>query len=228
MTSSSRRALPWLVSIGAHLAGLAAVGILLAHPTGLMPVPRVDITFAGAPGTGRGEPQSGRGAAAGTPAPTSAPASVSAGTAEQAPRTSGLSTEAVPVLGSRGAPDNAVPTPTAGDVLADAASVSPVATGSPSGTMVAFEGVQRRLIRKRNPEFPTVLSAIGQEVDVDARIAIAPSGNVTRVEITRSSGYIEIDASVEAALRDYLFSRINERKDTVGTIRFRFRLERQD
>jgi TonB family protein len=113
-------------------------------------------------------------------------------------------------------------------VLADTASISPASGGSPSGTMVGLEGIQRKLIRKRNPEFPTVLSAIGQEIEGEARIAVAPSGIVTRVEITRSSGYIEIDASVEAALRDYLFSRVDGRIDTVGTVHFRFRLEKQD
>jgi hypothetical protein len=48
------------------------------------------------------------------------------------------------------------------------------------------------------------------------------------VEITRSSGYIEIDASVEAALRDYLFSRVDGRVETAGTVHFRFRLEKQN
>ena len=113
------------------------------------------------------------------------------------------------------------------------ASVSPAlassaAGGSPSGTMVGLEGIQRKLIRKRDPEFPAVLRAIGQEIEGEARISVAPSGMVTRVEITRSSGYIEIDASVEAALRDYLFSRVDGRIDTVGTVHFRFRLEKQD
>jgi TonB family protein len=139
----------------------------------------------------------------------------------------------VPVEGRHIVPDKPLPVPTAGDVLADTASVSPVpassaAGGSPSGTMVGWEGIQRKLIRKRDPEFPTVLSAIGQEIEGEARISVAPSGIVTRVEITRSSGYIEIDASVEAALRDYLFSRVDGRIDTVGTVHFRFRLEKQD
>ena len=102
------------------------------------------------------------------------------------------------------------------------------ATGSPFGTDVAWEGLPRKLIRRHRPEFPTVLSAIGQEVELEARIWVAPSGNVTRVEITRSSGYIEIDADVEAALHDYLFSRVEGRTESVGTERFRFRLEKQD
>lgn len=125
-------------------------------------------------------------------------------------------------------PAESLPAPTASDVLADVASVTPEASGSPGGTMVGWEGMPRKLIRKRNPEFPTVLSAIGQEVEGEARITVAPSGIVTRVEIARSTGYIEIDASVEAALRDYLFSRVDGRIDTVGTVHFRFRLEKQD
>ena len=69
---------------------------------------------------------------------------------------------------------------------------------------------------------------MGQEIEGEARITVAPSGAVIRVEITRSSGYIEIDASVEAALRDYLFSRVDGRENAIGTVRFRFRLEKQD
>jgi len=137
--------------------------------------------------------------------------------------------DALPSQGSQPVPSSeSLPTPTAGDVLADVASVSPQSSGSPTGTVVGWEGMQRRLIRKRNPEFPTVLSAMGQEIEGEARITVAPSGIVTRVEITRSCGYIEIDASVEAALRDYLFSRVDGRIDTVGTVHFRFRLEKQD
>ena len=227
MTSTSRRALPWLVSLGAHLAGLVLVGLLLAHQAGIVLVLPVDITFAGAPGTGRGALQSGHSAVGRSAAP-SQPPRASAGDSEEAARSSGRSADTIAVPGSRQASADAVPAPTTSDVLADTAAVSPSATGSPTGTMVAFEGVQRKLIRKRDPEFPTVLSAIGQEVEGDLRIAIAPSGLVTRVEITRSSGYIEIDASVADALRDYLYARVDGRNDTVGTVHFRFRLEKQD
>jgi TonB family protein len=94
--------------------------------------------------------------------------------------------------------------------------------------MVGWVGIQRKLIRRREPEFPPILSTIGQEIEGEARISVAPSGIVTRVEITKSSGYIEFDASVEAALRDYLYSRVDGRIDTVGTVHFRFRLEKQD
>ncbi len=109
-----------------------------------------------------------------------------------------------------------------------AAARSAEAAGSPSGIQVGWEGLPRKLIRRRIPEFPAVLSAMGQEIEGEARISVAPSGIVTRVEITRSSGYIEIDASVEAALRDYLYSPVDGRIETVGTVHFRFRLEKQD
>ena len=140
---------------------------------------------------------------------------------------------ALPIQDTGPVSESGVPSvPSARDVLADMPStdrsISPVAGGSPNGTQVSWEGMARKLIRKRNPEFPSILSADGQEVEGEAKISVAPSGMVTRVEITRSSGYIEIDASVEAALRDYLYSRVDGRIDTVGTVHFRFRLEKQD
>jgi TonB family protein len=128
----------------------------------------------------------------------------------------------------------AVPLPAVGEVLSDMPSdaasqrFEAMGTGESSGTQFGWEGPTRKLIRKRNPVFPAILSTAGQEVECHARITVSSSGKVTRVEIVRSSGYIEIDASVEAALRDYLFSRVDGRKDAVGTVRFRFRLERQD
>jgi len=97
-----------------------------------------------------------------------------------------------------------------------------------TGTRIGWEGAARKLIRKRDPRFPDVLAAMGQEVDGEARITVAPSGAVLRVEMTRSTGYSEIDAVIEAALRDYLFSRVDGTADAVGTVRFRFRLERRD
>ena len=102
-----------------------------------------------------------------------------------------------------------------------------VATALDGGSgQVGWDTASRRLIRRRDPVFPAVLSVLGQEVECEARITVGPSGGVTRVEITRSSGYTEIDAGVEAALRDYLFSRADG--STAGTVRFRFRLEKTD
>jgi hypothetical protein len=219
MTSSSRRAMPWLVSLGAHLVLLAAVGILLSTSVRAPLAPHVDITLVGAPGTGHGAIRTGTAPRAGTFVP-------------RTPRAE--------IVSSAPLPPESLPMPSARDVLADASSASASdpasatasataeAAGSPSGTQLGWEGMPRRLIRKRTPEFPAVLSAMGQEIEGEARISVAPSGIVTRVEITRSSGYIEIDASMEAALRDYLFSRVDGRIETVGTVHFRYRLEKQD
>jgi len=118
------------------------------------------------------------------------------------------------------------PLPSPADVLSDLPSAAPT-----EGTQAEYgwEGsAPRAVIVRRDPRFPPVLSAAGLEVECAARITVAPGGNVTHVEIVKSSGYTEIDASVEAALREFLFSRVEGRKDEVGTITFRFRLERRD
>jgi TonB family protein len=231
MTSSSRRAFPWLVSIGAHCAALLIVGVLLASTPGLALSPPVEITLAGAPGSGRGGPV--------TDSPLAragaAPRSTGAPKKGVAPRSAGVPEAPAPLpLNARApAPAAEETTPGVPDVPGDTASAVPAsepldAGGSPSGTMVGWVGIQRRLIHKPVPDFPAILSAIGQEIEGEAMISVAPSGIVTRVEITRSSGYIEFDASVEAALRDYLYSRVDGRTDTVGTVQFRFRLEKKD
>jgi TonB family protein len=101
-------------------------------------------------------------------------------------------------------------------------------TSARGTAQIGWEGTSRALLRKRDPQFPAALRTTGQEVEGEARITVSPSGAVLRVEITRSTGYIEIDASVEAALRDYLFSRVDGRGNALGTVKFRFRLEKTD
>jgi outer membrane biosynthesis protein TonB len=229
MTASSRRALPWLISIGAHLVVLATVGLLLAPTASIALPPQVEISLVGAPGPGRGALRSGGAAATAVPASQRSGSSPVAAGGEARSTSPSAPLDSFPSAGTQSAPpSDSLPAPAAEDVLADVASLRPETGGSPSGTTLGWEGMARKLIRKRSPEFPTVLSAIGQEIEGEARITVAPSGIVSRVEITRSSGYIEIDASVEAALRDYLFSRVDGRIDTVGTVHFRFRLEKQD
>ncbi|MGA2478995.1 MAG: TonB family protein [Spirochaetia bacterium] len=223
------RAMPFVISLALHAAlvtllGFAAfrapapvvsqraVDILVVSPRG-SPVPRGD----GAPvqpGSGKARsPQLVR------PRPTY-DAAQGAESADQ------------PDFGSPAAA--AFPMPAAADVLSDAhpdrsgAAGSLAGNGLPEGTQFGWEGATRKLVRKRNPVVPAILSTAGQEVECQARITVSPSGGVTHVEIVSSSGYIEIDASVEAALRDYLFSRVDGRKDEVGTVRFHFRLERLD
>jgi hypothetical protein len=51
---------------------------------------------------------------------------------------------------------------------------------------------------------------------------------IMRLEIIKRSGYTDIDAGVEPALRALLFSQADGRKDEVATMTYRFRLEKQD
>ena len=104
---------------------------------------------------------------------------------------------------------------------------APGAGGLPQ-SQIAWESEARKLVRKPSLQFPLILSAEGQEVECEARIAVSPTGKVTHVEMIRGSGYTEIDESVSAALWGYVFSQVHSGKDAVGTVRFRFRLEKRD
>ena len=95
---------------------------------------------------------------------------------------------------------------------------------------IGWQSEARSLIRRQALAFPKVLSAAGQEADCHARITVSALGTVTKVEIVKSSGYTEIDASVQSALSGYVFSRNydSEKKEAIGMVRFRFRLEKLD
>jgi len=267
MTASTRRAMPWLVSLGTHVVALAAVAVALA----LSPapaVPMVDVSLVGGTGVGgpalparagsraqatdavaraqqpsvrSNEPAAVRGNAAARAA--AAPGSRQpVGSSPDAWSVRASRTAALPQTGNLSASDVLNDTESAGgqagaqDVVGTpgaSAAAAAAAGGAPgplqgAATEWGWQGLPRRLLRRTNPEFPAFLSELGQEVELEARITVAPSGMVTRVEITRSSGYIEIDASVEAALRGYLFSQVYGRDDSAGTVKFRFRLEKQD
>ena len=242
MTSSSRRALPWLLSAGAHLLAVGVMALILAAPAQPVTVPGLELSLTASPGPG-GEPAIGRPTRA-RPSVPSASAAASSASASR-PVAASDSDAAVRAAGaalSGRPPSSAIPTgvpaPSSADVLSDVAAVAAGPGGAPNGSPVGatgfggssfgWRGQPRTLIRRPAPEFPAVLSAAGQEIEGEASITVAPSGAVTRVEITRSSGYIEIDASVEEALRGYLFSRVDGRADSIGTVQFRFRLEKQD
>ncbi len=217
-------ALTWIITLVFHAALIAICAVILVSaPTRSAREIGIDLSLQPSAGTGgAGEPD-----AASLPVKSARPVR---------PKVSGH--PAVSGSARHGVESNEDPLPAASAVEApfvrpaevrveDASQDSSGAQPAP-GDGIGWDGSGRKLVHWRDPAFPAQLSAAGQEVECEARITVAASGAVRRVEITRSSGYIEIDAGVEAALRDYLFSRINERKDTVGTIRFRFRLERQD
>lgn len=115
----------------------------------------------------------------------------------------------------------AVTTATGAAARADAAASAP-------SVRVEWSGAPRTLSREVKPRFPSILSATGQEAEVVARITVSPLGAVIDVEITRPSGYTEIDAAVESALRQCLYTRIEGKQNQIGTVYYRFPLEKRD
>ena len=224
------KALPWVASVSLHAtAFFFLAGLLMNVPAPERRDGGLELTLSLEPGGPRG---------------AKAPAREAASVARPVARAVGATVPARPVAGvskkeeSRTAErDGAAAQPVPGQEDQATGWEQSWAADETGGTRAAFDGgggqigwdsAARKLLRRKDPKFPAVLSALGQEVECEARITVAPSGGVTRVEITRSSGYTEIDAGVEAALRDYLFSRADGAAATVGTVRFRFRLEKTD
>jgi TonB family protein len=114
-------------------------------------------------------------------------------------------------------------------VRAQAADPGAKETAAPSGeSELVWSGSGRRLLRQGNLRFPDILLQEGQEVDVEASFLVSPEGRVTKIEITRSSGYIIVDRAIERALSEYLFEGSATGEMESGLIRFHFRLERVD
>jgi len=243
VTGVIRRGMPWVLSLLVH-----ALVVLIPVRLGTMEGPRqdqrrIELVF---------DQPAPRSAAAAYGLPTRDWSALPADAAPAPPRSAAPAADTLAVPFDNRPVDapsaDAALFPSPRDVLADlpapAAAPSPSAESSAalaaptrdavvaalpsSGAQIGWEGTARKLIRRRDPQFPRILSATGQEVECVARISVSPSGTVTRVDIIKSSGYTEIDASIEGALRDYLFSKVEGRQNTMGTVSFRFRLERRD
>lgn len=238
MTSILRRGMPWIISAFLHLLVILIPARLWTLAGPRQEQRRIELVF---------DQPAPRSAAAGYGLPARDLAALPADAAPALPRS------AAPALDSIGVPFDGRPLeapaadaalfPSPRDVLADlpgpsamegsaalaAPARDPALTALPaSGARIGWEGAARKLIRRRDPQFPRILSATGQEVECVARITVSPSGTVTRVDMVKSSGYTEIDASIEGALRDYLFSKVEGKQNAVGTVNFRFRLEKRD
>jgi hypothetical protein len=233
---TARALIPWLTSLLVH-AGVLLVPLgLFLIPAQERPLPSVELTFTAArpgafaarPGASAARSVQPRAGAVGARAVGVDPSAASL------PSSPAFRT--VPTLTGKSSTDES-----SGDTASADQAVKDAADGASNGTQevgqagqttagtsIGWAGAPRTVIRRASPVFPSVLSAVGQEVEGEARITVNPSGSVTRVEITRTTGYIEIDASVALALRDYLFSRVDSRVDALGTVKFRFRLEKTD
>jgi TonB family protein len=100
--------------------------------------------------------------------------------------------------------------------------------GTLASGALEWRGRERKVLKSVRPEFPAVLLQEGQEVDVEATFRVAPNGQVTRVDIYRSSGYAVVDRAVEQALLNYLFEPSGVDDEDTGKIRFSYRLERSN
>jgi TonB family protein len=112
-------------------------------------------------------------------------------------------------------------------VVASAAAHVDAAASVPT-VKVEWSGTPRKLTLEVKPPFPAILSRSGQEAEVVARITVSPLGAVIDVEITSGSGYTEIDAAVESALRRCVYARIEGKQNQIGTVYYRFPLEKRD
>ena len=177
--------------------------------------------------------------------PLSAPAAVSSLPLRETSALRALprgSSSLLDLLGSRppapvraSEPAGAPALPTAAEALrglapARAAAASPAAeAGNPDGyapaTALEWQGRERSLLRRPQLRFPELLQEKGLEVDMEAELVVAASGQVVRAVITRSSGFASVDREVELALRDALFD--SSAQEDVGRIQIRFRLERK-
>ncbi len=250
-----RKLLPWAASILAH-AGLVLVPVALG-PAALGRAPaaapaerRVVLVFDSAPAPVPPDAAAERPAADAMLAPSgiALPRSLVTPEPSRIPVLPPAASEATLVSGrvstARSSVAPGLPSP--GDVLAALpepanllqagavpaavpAAAQAAAESAPMGEEIAWQqGAARTVVRRVSPRFPSVLSAAGQEVECEATITVTPLGTVVDVEITRSSGYTEVDAGVEAALRQYVFSRAEGRQNVSGTVTFQFRLERRD
>jgi TonB family protein len=227
-----RRIVPWIVSLLAH-AGLVFL-VPLGADLRAMRVPvierRVVLEFENAApvAPAASSPAGPSIAAADLPMPRSLPLPAAAALDPVAEELRSASARLAFVPG--GVPSAreilaALPAPSAAPAVAaaraDAAAAEPT-------VRIGWTGAARTVVRSVNPRFPTILSETGQEAEVVARIAVTPLGAVVDVEITLGSGYTEIDAAVETALRQWIFSRSEGKQNAIGTVSYRFPLEKRD
>jgi TonB family protein len=164
--------------------------------------------------------------------PQAARARVSAGSAEPVR----IERTEKPRLAERGNPPSfPSAAETLQEALSGAAREAAVSSLEPTGavggytqeTALEWKGRQRQLLRSPELRFPELLAEKGLEVDVEAAFAVAPNGQVTRVEISRSSGFASVDRTVVQALYNTLFEVSSGEEEDQGRISFHFRLERR-
>jgi TonB family protein len=229
---SLRRAAPWIASLAAHAllvllvplgADLRGMRSPVAERHVVLEFDAVERPPAAPPASSPPAPAIGR---TGLPLPTSLPMP-SAPLLD--PVTEELRAASVRVATVPGG----VPSPreildALPPVVIAASDVARADAAAESTMRVEWSGKPRSPIREGKLRFPSILSETGLMAEVVARITVSPLGAVIDVEITRSSGYTEIDAAVERALRQNLYPRIDGKQNETGTVYYRFPLEKRD
>jgi len=80
----------------------------------------------------------------------------------------------------------------------------------------------RKILRSTEPEYPAWAEASGIEGRVDLKFWVLPSGEVSEVEVDKTSGRSEFDNLASQALREWRFERIEEKEKQWGIIPFIF------
>ncbi len=80
----------------------------------------------------------------------------------------------------------------------------------------------RRILRSTEPEYPAWAEASGIEGRVDLKFWVLPSGEVSEVEVDKTSGRLEFDNLASQALREWRFEPIEEKEKQWGIIPFIF------
>jgi len=80
----------------------------------------------------------------------------------------------------------------------------------------------RRIERSTEPEYPAWAEASGIEGRVDLKFWVLPSGEVSEVEVDKTSGRSEFDNLASQALREWRFEPIEEKEKQWGIIPFIF------
>jgi TonB family protein len=83
----------------------------------------------------------------------------------------------------------------------------------------------RRILRSVEPSYPAWAEASGVKGEVELKFWVSPAGEVSEVEVWKTSGWSGFDNSASQALRQWRFEPIEEKERQWGIIFFVFEFE---
>lgn len=85
----------------------------------------------------------------------------------------------------------------------------------------------RGILRSAEPSYPAWAEASGVKGEVELKFWVSPAGEVSEVEVWKTSGWSGFDSSASQALRQWRFEPIEEKERQWGIISFVFEFEEQ-